>query len=177
MNHFEPRGAPFYSAPQGWPSQMASGSTFSQSSVQNYVPPMTSFPPGQVHDAAQNHVVTQGQNAITQKVSRKYERAERKRRRDKERKHGDRANDDQAYTRVCELLEIDQTPKNSLSQRSECSCIHRVAGIERFIVLERVESNEPDFESISELLDISMKPRETLPHRSTWSSIEPHRGY
>lgn len=103
-----------------------------------------------------------------------HERIERKRRKDKERKHTGRANDDQAYTRVCEVLEIDQMPKNTLSQRSECSCIHRVGGIERLIVLKRVENNEPDYESICELLDISMKPRDTLAHRSKCSRIQPN---
>lgn len=41
-------------------------------------------------------------------------------------------------------------------------------GIEHFVVLERVERNEPDYERICKLLDISMKPRDTLAHRSKW---------
>jgi hypothetical protein len=150
---------------------MTMGPAFSQSRVQGYSPHVTSFSPGQVQDAAQHHAVTQGQSTVTLNASRQHERFERKTVRDKERKHADRANDDQAYMRVCELLEIDQTPKNTLSQRSECECIHRVRVIERFIVLERVESNEPDYESICELLDISMRPRDTLPHRSKCSCI------
>lgn len=176
MNHLGPRETLSSYDPQGSSSQMTVGPAFSQSRVQYYLPHMTSFPPGQIQEAAQSHVVTQGQNTITQKASRQYERVERKRLRDKERKHSDRANDDQAYTRVCEILEIDQMPKNSLSQRSECSCIHRIGGIERFIVLERVESTEPDYEKICELLDISMNPRDTLAHRSKSSSILPIEG-
>lgn len=160
------------------PTFYPSDELYSQSRVQDYLPYATLVPPGQVQDAAQSRVGTQEQNTTAQKASWQYEeRVQRKRRKDKERKHDTRLNDDQAYTRVCEVLEIEQTPKNSLSQRSECSCIHRVRGIERFIVLKRVESNEPDYEEISKLLDISMKPRDTLAHRSKCSCIQSHRGY
>lgn len=153
------------------------GVMYSQTGMQRYLPYGTLFPPGQVQDATQSHVVTQEQNMITQNVSWQNEqRVQRKRRKDKERKHDVHRNDDQAYMRVCELLEIDQTPKNSLSQRSECLCIHRVGGpgIERFIVLERVENNEPGYERICELLDISMTPRDTLAHRSKCLCIQTH---
>ena len=94
---------------------------YSQPGVQDYPTYVTLLPPGQMQDAAQSQVVTQEQNTTTQKVPRQHEqREQRRRRKDKERKHTNRAYDDQAYTRVCELLEIGQTPKNSLSQRSEC---------------------------------------------------------
>jgi len=188
MDHLGPQGALFSSAPQGSSSQMTIDPAFSpadelysQSKVQGYLPYVTSFPPRQVQpvqDAAQSHAVTQEQNTTAQTTSWQHEqRVQRKRMRDKERKHDTRLNDYQAYTRVCELLEIEQTPKNSLSQRSECSCVHRVGGIERFIVLKRVESSEPDYEEICKLLDISTKPRDTLPHRSKCSCTQPHRGY
>lgn len=184
MDHLGPHGALFSSAPQGSSSQMTidpafspSDELYSQCRVQ-YLPYVTSIPPGQVQDAAQSHVVTQEQNTTAQKAPWQHEqRVQKKRKKDKERKHDTRLNDNQAYTRVCELLEIEQAPKNSLSQRSECSCIHRVRGIERFIVLERVQSNEPDYEEICKLLDIPMKPRDTLAHRSKYSCIQPRRGY
>ena len=160
MDHLGPQGALLSSDPQGSSSQMTIDPGFSSSDeqfrLQGYPrsPNAISFPPGQVQDATQSHVVTQEQNATTQNASwQREQRVQRKRRRDKERILGVRLNDDQAYTRVCELLDIDQLPKASLSQRSECSCIHRVRGIECFIVLKRVESNEPDYEGICKLLD------------------------
>ena len=136
MDHLGPQGALFSSVPQGSPSQMTIDPTFSPSGKQSRVPDyphyVTSFPPGQVQDPAQSRVVTQQQTTAAQIASWELEqKADRKRRKDKERKHDTRAHDDEAYTRVCELLEIEQTPKNSLSQRSECSCVHRVGEIER----------------------------------------------
>jgi hypothetical protein len=186
-DHLGPQRNFSSSAPQGPSLQTTIDPAFSpshelypQSRVPDCLPYVTSFPPGQVQDAAQqSHVVTQEQNTTAQEESWQHEqKAQRKRRKDKERKRDTRVNDDQAYTSVCELLEIEQTPKNSLSQRSECSCIHRVGGTERFIVLERVKSNEPDYEGICKLLDISMTPRDTLAHRSKCScTVQPHRRY
>jgi hypothetical protein len=105
-------------------------------------------------------------------VSRGSEREERKD--SLGRKEAERKNDDQAYARVWKLLEIRSKPKNKRSQQqSEYLRIHRVGGIERRIVLERVESNEPKYERICELLEISMKPKSTLAQRSECLCIHP----
>lgn len=139
MDHLGSQRALLSSVPQGSSSQMTIDPTFSPSGelyLQSRVPDcpryVTSFPSGQVQDPAQSHVVTQQQTTTAQIASWESEqKAQRKRRKDKDRKHDTRAHDNEAYTRVCELLEIEQTPKNSLSQRSECSCIHRVGDIKR----------------------------------------------
>jgi hypothetical protein len=77
---------------------------------------------GQVEGAVQGHAVTQGQDAARQEVIRR--RQQRKRERDRLRKDADRATDDRAYSRVCDLFAIQLDRKNTRSSRSECLCIH-----------------------------------------------------
>jgi hypothetical protein len=95
-----------------------------QSGVQDYLPYVRSFPPGQVQDAAQNHVVTHGQNAATQAAQRREQKAREKKEKDKVNKRGHRSRNAQDFERICALLDIPLKPKNRLAHRSECLCIH-----------------------------------------------------
>jgi hypothetical protein len=47
-----------------------------------------------------------------------------KRERDKNRKRDERSNIAQDNEKICELLDVPLTPKNTLANRSECQCIH-----------------------------------------------------
>jgi hypothetical protein len=148
---------------------------YSQYRVHDDCTRATSSSSGQVEGAAQSHAVTQGQDAAKQEVLRR--RQQRKRERDRIRKGGDRAADDRAYSRVCILLALDLDPKNTRSERSECLRIHRVGGIECYVVLEGVESIDQDFESMCELLEILMTPRKTLAHRSECFCVHSRQRY
>lgn len=140
---------------------------YPQYGVRDDYPGATSPCCGQAEGTPQSHVMTQGQDAAQQEALRRREQKTREKREgDRRRKRADRAGDDQAYSRVCSLLAIKLDPRNTLSQRSECLCIHRVRDVERFVVLTSVESIDQDFERMCELLEISMTPRKTLAHRS-----------
>jgi hypothetical protein len=94
---------------------------------QSGYPYATSSLLGQVEGTAQSHLVAQEHNVTTQEASRRRAsegRIQEKRRKDKERKFQNRIGGKQAYTRICELLEIDFMPENTRAQRSECLCIH-----------------------------------------------------
>jgi hypothetical protein len=131
MGHLGPQGAVFSSAPQGSSSQMTIGPAFSpsdqldlQSGVQDDLPYVESFPPGQVQDAAQSHVVTHGQNAATQVAQQREQKAREKKEKDRVNKRNHRSRNAQDFESICALLEIPLKPKNRLAHRSECLCIH-----------------------------------------------------
>jgi hypothetical protein len=131
MDHLGPQGALFSSAPQGSLSQMTIGPAFSpsdelylQSTMQDYLPHVRSLPSGQVQGAAQNHVVTHGQNATTQAAQRHEQKAREKKEKDRVNKRGHRSRNAQDLERICDLLDIPLKPKNRLAHRSECLCIH-----------------------------------------------------
>ena len=69
-------------------------------------------------------MVTQGQNVTAQEASSRERKEQGKRAKDKERKKAERSNDKRAYERICEVLEISLTPRNTLADRSECLCLH-----------------------------------------------------
>jgi hypothetical protein len=148
---------------------------YPQYGVQDNYPHATSFAHGQVEGVAQSHAVPQGPDAAKQEALRR--RQQKKKENDSERKKSDRAADDRAYSRVCQMLAVKLGPKNTRSQRSEYSCIHRVGGVKRFIVLKGVESIDQEFERMCELLEISVTPRETLAHRSECLCIHSHQRY
>lgn len=184
VDHLEARGASG-SDTSGSSSMMVADTSsslsddgfYSQYWAPDDYPCTTSSSRGQV-GAAQNHVVTQGHDAAKQEALRRHEQKTREKREgDRRRKAADRAGDDRAYPRVCELLAIKLDPKNTLSQRSECLCIHRVGGVERIVVLRSVESIDQDFERMCELLEISMTPRKTLAHRSECICVHSCRRY
>jgi hypothetical protein len=103
-------------------SSLSDDGFYSQYGVRDDYPHATSSSRGQVEGVAQSDVVTQGQDATQQEAIRRREQKTREKRDgDKRRKRADRAGDDQAYSRVCNLLAIKLDPKNTLSQRSECS--------------------------------------------------------
>jgi hypothetical protein len=52
------------------------------------------------------------------------QKVQKKKERDKERKRVERSNNRKDYKKICELLKISSTPKNTLAIRSECLCIH-----------------------------------------------------
>ena len=86
----------------------------------------TSLLPGQVEGPAQSHLVAQEHNVTSQEASRRRAREQKiqeKRRKDKERKKRYRVDGNQAYARICELLEIDFMPENNRGQRSKCLAI------------------------------------------------------
>ena len=65
-------------------------------------------------------MVTRGQNATAQEASSQREqKGQGKRAKDRERKKAERSNDKRAYERICELLEISMSPRNTLADRSE----------------------------------------------------------
>jgi hypothetical protein len=121
--------------------------------------------------APQRTAVTQGQSATTQAAQRRRQKAQEKREKDRIRKAADRASDDQAYSRVCQLLAVKLGPKNTRSKRSECLYIHSVGGIECHAVLKDVESIDESFERVCELLEISMTPRKPLALRREYLHI------
>jgi hypothetical protein len=101
--------------------------------------PMSSC--GKLLGATYSPAVIQEHNRATQKMSRQREqKAQVKRERDKTRKRKERSTNLETYTSICELLEIRLTPQNTLANRSECSCICLIKGIEFPIVLEAVEN-------------------------------------
>jgi hypothetical protein len=81
------------------------------------------FTVGRVEGAAQDPVATQGQHATTGIAPSLREGKVAKKVRDRERKRIDRSNNARDNARICELLNISMTPKNTLSNRSECWCI------------------------------------------------------
>ncbi|KAI0271800.1 hypothetical protein BGY98DRAFT_199323 [Russula aff. rugulosa BPL654] len=83
--------------------------------------------------ATQRTAVTQGQSATTQAAQRRRQKAQEKREKDRIRKAADRASDDQAYSRVCQLLAVKLGPKNTRSKR----------------ILKDVESIDESFERMS----------------------------
>ncbi|KAF8487710.1 hypothetical protein F5888DRAFT_1804779 [Russula emetica] len=124
MDHLGPQGALFSSAPQGSSSQMTIGPAFgpsdesySQSRVQDYLPYVTSFPPGQVQDAAQSHLATHGQNATTQASKRREQKAQEKKEKDRVNKRDHRSRNAEDFQRICALLDIPLKPKNRLAHR------------------------------------------------------------
>ncbi len=126
----------------------------SQFGVQDDYPYATSFLRGQVEGAAQSHLVPQEHNTTTQEPSRRRvseQRIQEKRRKDKERHHKYRVDGKQAYSRICELLEIDLMPENTRAQRSECLRIILVWSIEHFTVLEAVEDLVEQREDVNDL--------------------------
>ena len=145
---------------------------YPQYGVQDDYPHATSSSHGQVGGVAQNHAVALGLDAKQEAIRL---RRKKKREDDRKRKESDRAADERAYSRVCKMLAVKLDPKNTRSQRSEYSCIHRVGGVKRFIVLKGVESIDQEFERMCELLEISMTPRETLAHRSECLCIHSHQ--
>jgi hypothetical protein len=121
-------GAFGVSAPQE-PSFIMNAGTSSSLSAESYTQDdyadATSFPSEQVEGTTLSPMVTQGQIATTQEVSRQCERkVEKKRERDKERKRTERSNNARDYARICTLLDISLTPNNTLANRGECLCIH-----------------------------------------------------
>ncbi len=138
VDHLEVQGPPGFHPPGSSSTTMADTSSslsddgfYSQYGVRDDYLRATSSSRGQVKGAAQSHAVTQGQDAAQQEAIRRREQKTReKRERDKRRKRADRAGDNRAYPRVCKLLAIKLDPKNTLSERSECLCIHRTGGIE-----------------------------------------------
>ena len=179
VDHLEAQGASGCDPPGSSSTTIADASSslgfYSQFRVQDDYTSSTSSSRRQVEGAAQSHAVTQGQDATEQEAIRR--RQERKRERDRIRKDADRAADDRAYSRVCKLLAVELDPKNTRSKRSECLCIHRVGGIECYVVLNGVEGIDQDFERMCELLEISMTPKETLAHRSECLCIHSRRKY
>ena len=184
--HSEAQGASGFDTPGSTSATIAESSSslpddglYSHYGVRDDYPRATSSSRGQVEDTVQSQVVTQGQDAAHQEAvrRRREQKTQEKREGDRRRKRADRAGDEQAYSRVCSLLAIKLDPKNTLSQRSECLCTHRVGDIERFVVLKSVESIDQDFERMCELLEISMTPKETLAHRSECLCIHPRRRY
>ena len=130
MDHLGPQGALFSSASQGSSSQMTIGPAispsdelYSQSRVQDYSPYVRSFPPGQVQDAAQSHVVTHGQNAATPAAQRREQKVREKKEKDRVNKQNHRSRNAQDFESICALLDIPLKPKNTLAHRSECLCI------------------------------------------------------
>ena len=105
-------------------SPLLSAESYAEYGVQDHFPDATSFPPGQVEGATLNLVATQGQNATAQEALQREQKILEKRERDKAKKKIDRDNDAVAYARICELLKIPLTPRNTLANRSECLCIH-----------------------------------------------------
>jgi hypothetical protein len=169
VDHLEAQGTSGFDTPGSSSATIADTSSslsddvlYSQYGVRDDYPGATSSCCGQAEGTPQSHVMTQGKDAAQQEALRRREKREG----DRRRKRADRAGDDQAYSRVCSLLAIKLDPKNTLSQRSECLCIHRVGDVERFVVLTSVESIDQDFERMCELLEISMTPKKTLAHRS-----------
>jgi hypothetical protein len=108
--------------------------------VQDGHPYATSPPQEQVEGAAQSLVAAQGQYATTGEASSQRERRGTKRERDKENKRTERSRSARDYARICELLDISLTPRNTLSNRSECCVYVLVRGGDRFIVLGSVEA-------------------------------------
>ena len=168
LDHLEAQGAsgsdPLESSSTTIAGTLSPLGFYSQCRVQDDYTHATSSSHGQVESATQSHAVTQSRDAARREVIRR--RQQRKRERDRIRKDADRAADDRASSRVCDLLAVELDPKNTRSSRSECFCIHRVRGIERFVVLEGVESINQDFGRMCELLEIPMTPRKNLAHRS-----------
>lgn len=97
---------------------------YSQHRVQDDNPRSTSSSHRQMEGAAQSHAVTQNQGAAKQEASRW--RQQKKKEGDRIRKEAERAGDDEAYSRVCELLAVKLAPKKTRSQRSECLSIHHI---------------------------------------------------
>ena len=141
-----------------------SDGSYPQYGVQDDYPHATSSSHGQVEGVSQNHAVAQGLDA-------KQEAREKKKEKDRLRKEAERAADERAYSRVCQMLAVKLDPKNTRSERSECLCIHRVGSIECYVVLKGVESIDQGFETMCELLEISMAPRKPLTHRSEFLHI------
>jgi hypothetical protein len=129
MNHLDPQGALFSSAPQGSSSQTidpafsSSGELYSPSGGRDILPYATSFPPGQVQDAAQSNVVTHGPNVSTQASQLREQKAREKKKKDKLNKRDHRSRNAQDFERICALLQIPLKPKNWLAHRSKSLCI------------------------------------------------------
>jgi hypothetical protein len=77
----------------------------------------------QVLGAGPSLQVAQEQNPITQDPSHRREKIREKKERDKRRKRAERSNNSKVYAKICELLDIDLGPKNTLANRSECLCV------------------------------------------------------
>jgi hypothetical protein len=146
------------------------GALCSQSGDQNGCP-VTLSAHEHADVAAQSPTVAQGQHPITQASQRRQQKAQEKKEKDRIKKAADRASDDRAYSRVCQLLAVKSGPKNTRSKRSECLYIHNTGGIERYVVLQDVESIDQNFESVCELLEISMTPRKPLALRREYLHI------
>ena len=130
MDHLGPQEALFSPASQGSSSQMTVGPVispsdelYSQPRVDDHLPYVRSFPPGQVQDAAQSHVMTHEQNAPTQAAQRREQKAREKKAKDKINKQGHRSRNAEDNESICALLDIPLKPKNRLAHRSECLCI------------------------------------------------------
>jgi hypothetical protein len=133
-------------------SSSSSTELYAQSGIQDDYVIATSFSHGQVDGTILSLAATQPQrqSTTTQKALRRRQQKQRKRVRDMERKREQRSDDDQYFAMICELLEIELSPKNTLVRRSEYLCIHlfHLRGIECFIVLgcvgELVEQRKLD---------------------------------
>ena len=98
--------------------------SYTQSGLQDNYANLTSFLRGQVESATENVVATQEQSTITQEASLRELKAQRKRENDRTRSKDNRSNNKQFYERMCVLLNLAWTPKKTLDDRSECSCVH-----------------------------------------------------
>lgn len=126
MDHLEAHGASCSSDPPGSSSTTNAGTSSSlfgalcsQFGAQDDFP-VTLSPREHAEVAAQSPTVTQGQSAITEASQRRQQKVQEKREKDRIRKAADRASDDRAYSRVCQLLAVNMGPKNTRSKRSEC---------------------------------------------------------
>ena len=153
------------------------GALCSQPVAHDDFPHVTLSPHEYAEVATQRAAVTQGQSATTQAAQRRQQKAQEKREKDRIRKAADRASDDQAYSRVCQLLAVKLGPRNTRSKRSECLYIRSVGGIECRVVLKDVESIDESFERVCELLEISMTPRKPLALRREYLHILFRRQY
>ena len=63
-------------------------------------------------------------NGTQEAASARERKVQRKRELDKARKQAERDNSAEDYEKICELLKIAMTPKNTLAHRSECLCIY-----------------------------------------------------
>ena len=109
------------------PSPSLSADSYTQPAWKDDYSDLTSFPCGRVESTTENLVAMPGQIATTREAALARERkVQRKKDLDKARKKTERSQDKQAYRRICQLLNIDLDPINTLANRSEflCLCTH-----------------------------------------------------
>ena len=89
---------------------------------------------GQMLGAGASLLAVQEQSPTTQEAFQTHkERLRPKMEKDRVRKHNQRSIDSQSYARICEVLNISLSPRNTLAYRSECLCVILAEDVECFV--------------------------------------------